>query len=391
MKITRIETVFADAGWRNACFVKIMTDEGIVGWSEYSEHTGTAGITGVVKALAELLIGRDPLAIEEISGLLRGRTMQAGGGVNQHAIAALVNGLFDIKGKAFGVPVYQLLGGAARDRLPVYWSHCGSYRIRHGEMLGKPPVRNFDDIAKLGEEVRARGFRALKTGFITLQDGRIANFGPGFAFSPGWPALNIDRTAIDATARLVEAFIEGAGPDVAVGLDCNFHFKTEGYLEIVRALEPYRLMWLEIDSYDPAALAYIRSAAHFPIASLEALLGRRMMLPFLEAGAADVGIIDITWNGYLESLRMASLCALFEVNVATHAYCAGGLGDLISAHFAATIPNLRIMEFDVDDIPWKSDFLTGELVVENGDLLLPTGPGWGFDVDEKGLAAHPVK
>src|SRR5688572_3150600 len=104
MKISGIETLHADAGFRRACFVKLMADEGIVGWSEYGEHVGTAGITGVVHALGELIVGMDPLGIERIAAFLRGRTIQTSGGINQHAIAALLNAALDIKGKAFGVP-----------------------------------------------------------------------------------------------------------------------------------------------------------------------------------------------------------------------------------------------------------------------------------------------
>lgn len=391
MKITGHEILYANAGWRNACFLKITTDDGLVGWSEFSEHTGTAGISGVVRELSNLIKGMNPIAIETIAAFLRGRTMQAGGGMNQHAIAAIVNALFDIKGKALNTPVHTLFGGPVRDRVPAYWSHCGSYRIRHGAMVGKPPVKTFDDIVKLGAEARDLGFKALKTGMVTWADGAFANFGPGFAFTPGWPAMNVDRLAIDTTVKMMEAFREGAGPEVALALDLNFHFKTEGYLEVIRALKDFNLLWLEIDTFDPKALSRIRSAAHFPIASLEALFFRQGLKPYLDEGCADIGIIDVTWNGYLESVKMADYCAAYEVNVASHAYCAGGLADVMSAHFAAAVPNFRIMEYDYDDVPWKPEFLTNPLVVKNSEVIVPQGPGWGCDVNEAALKKFPVK
>ena len=139
-KIARIEHIHGDAGFRRACFLKITTDDGIVGWSEYSEHTGTAGVTGVIAALGELLIGMDALAVDQVAAFLRARTIQAGGGVNQHAIAALTNALLDIKGKALGVPVHSLFGGPYRARLPLYWSHCGTYRVRHAGLFDAPPL-----------------------------------------------------------------------------------------------------------------------------------------------------------------------------------------------------------------------------------------------------------
>ena len=121
------------------------------------------------------------------------------------------------------------------------------------------------------------------------------------------------------------------------------------------------------------------------------MFGRRGLRPFLEAGAADVAIIDVTWNGYLEAMKMADLAETYEVNVAPHNYCGGLLGDVISAHFAATVPNLRIVEHDVDDVRWKAEFLTSPPVIERGEMIVPQGPGWGTDVNEAAVRAHPPK
>ncbi len=390
MKIVRIETLQADAGWRLACFVKITTADGIVGWSEYGEHTGTVGLGGVIRALGELLIGRDPLAIEAAAALLRGRTLQAGGGVNQHAIAALTNALLDIKGKALGVPVHALLGGALRDRIPVYWSHCGSYRVRHAALMGVPPIKSYDDWARLGEEVRRRGFRAFKTSVMPFRDGAFTNFSPSFAHTPGYPELNPDRDFLASLDRQLTAMRLGAGPEVEAMLDVNFHFRTEGLLGVARAVEPHGLMWLEMDSYDPTALAHIRRASRCPIASGEAYLGRQELRRLLDVGALDVAVIDVVWNGFLESSRMAALADAYEVNVAPHNY-GGPLTDLMSAHFAATIPNLRIMEIDVDDVPWRMEFVTAPPRIEDGMLVLPDRPGWGTEVNEAALRARPPR
>ncbi len=392
MKIARVETLQADGGFRRVCFVKLTTDDGIVGWSEYGEHFGTAGVTGIIHALGELIVGLDPLHIERIAALLRGRTIQASGGINQNAISALINALLDVKGKALGVPVHALLGGALRDRVPVYWSHIGTYRVRHAEMLGKPPLKNYDDWARLGEEARKGGFKAVKTGLVAeAPGGGFANIGPGFAYTPGYPELNLSRQTLNTLTRQLAALREGLGPDVDLMLDINFHFKTEGFLEVVRAVEPYRLAWLEVDTYDPKALKRIRDTARFPIASLEALYGRIGHRPFLEAGAVDVAIIDLIWNGYLEAFKMAALAEVHEVNISTHNFCGGVLSDVISAHFAAAIPNLRCVEYDPEDVPWKPQFLKAPLTVENGDLLVPQGPGWGIDVDEAFVRSRPPR
>jgi L-alanine-DL-glutamate epimerase and related enzymes of enolase superfamily len=391
MKIVELRCLHADAGWRRACFLKVTTDEGIAGWSEYGEHVGTRGVTGVIEALGATILGEDPLAIEQIAALLKGRIQQADGGVNQHAAAAILNALLDIKGKALGVPVHALLGGALRDRVPVYWSHCGTYRARHSALLGTPPVRDYADLVALGQEVRARGFRGAKTSIMTWRDGVFSSFSPGFAQSPGFPALNADRDMLAMLDRQMAAFREGLGPDGDLMLDINFNFRAEGNAQIARTVAPYDLTWLEVDSYDAPALARLRQACACPIASYEALYGRQVLRPFLEAGAADVAIIDVAWNGYLEGLKMASLAESFDVNVATHNYAGGVLGDVMSVHFAAAIPNLRIGEFDVDDIAWKNTFVTEPLVVEDGALLVPQGPGWGTEVNEEAVLAHPPR
>lgn len=390
MKITGLEILRADAGWRPAHFLKMMTDEGVVGWSEFTENTGTLGLSGVVSALGELIVGLNPLGIERIAALLRGRTIQAGGGINQHAISALINALMDIKGKALGVPVHALLGGALRDKIRVYWSHCGTYRVRNSEFVGKPKLTTFTDFAKLGDEARQKGYKALKTGLVTRVDGGFSNFGPGFAFTPGYPELNLDRDLLNTLRGQLAALREGAGPDMEIMLDINFHFKTEGFLEIARAVEPFNLSWLELDTHDPQALAHIRKTSSCPIASLEAQFGRRGLLPYLNAGTVDVAIVDVVWNGYTEAIKMAALAETYEINVATHNYCGGMLSDVMSAHYAAAIPNFRMGEFDEDDVPWKPEFLMEELSVVDGELSVPQGPGWGIDVDENFVRSRAI-
>ncbi|MDP7547336.1 MAG: mandelate racemase/muconate lactonizing enzyme family protein, partial [Alphaproteobacteria bacterium] len=127
MKITGCETLHCGAGWRNFSFLKLLTDDGLVGIAEYNESYGSKGLTGVIEVLVGTIVGDNPCNHEAISQRLYAMTRQAPGGINQQAMAAIENALMDIKGKALGVPVYDLLGGAVRDRMQLYWSHCGSY------------------------------------------------------------------------------------------------------------------------------------------------------------------------------------------------------------------------------------------------------------------------
>ena len=142
--------------------------------------------------MAEGLIGLDPRPVQSIDSLLYVRQVQAPNGVNQRAIAAIENALLDIKGKALGVPVYELFGGPLRDRMQVYWSHCGTTRVTHGKALGLPPLRTYDDIVALGREVLERGFRALKTNIITPGE-PAANYVPGSAPGASTRAISAIR------------------------------------------------------------------------------------------------------------------------------------------------------------------------------------------------------
>ena len=318
-------------------------------------------------------------------------TRQAPGGMVQQAIAAIENALLDIKGRALGVPVCDLLGGAVRDRLELYWSHCGTYRFgdpaRH---IGRPPIETLDDLAALAAEIRDRGFRGLKTNiFLFGEDGPRLHM-PGFAGTPGWPELNAGRHVIDALRRQLGALRDGAGPGVGIHLDLNFNFKTEGYLQVTRALDDLGLTWFEIDLYDPAALARVRESVRTPIASCESLFGTRGFRPYFERASMDVAIIDIPWNGAWEGLKIAAMAEAYEVNVAPHNFY-GHLSTVMSAHFCAAIPNFRVMEIDIDDVPWKDDLVTRVPEIENGYLKLPSGPGWGTDLDEEAIRAHPPR
>src|SRR5215469_17274836 len=291
MRITKIEDLHCNAGWRDFSFLKVSTDEGLTGWAEYMESYGSEGLTGVIRKLGARLTGWDPRPVEKITAYLHGVTRQSAGGIAQQAIAAIENALVDLKAKALGVPVYEMLGGPVRDRLQLYWSHCGTWRARHAERIrewcGVDPVRSLDDIVALGEEVRRKGFKGLKTNLIRFDKGKPYMYGPGTGNPPGFPELNADRHIAAAAVTQLEAFRRGAGPDVGLHLDTNFNYKTDGYLRLARALEPLDLVWLEIDLYDPKGLNLIRRSARTPISSCESLYGRRPFRPYFEQQSVD--------------------------------------------------------------------------------------------------------
>lgn len=391
MRIARIEDLHCNAGWRDFSFLKITTDDGLVGWSEFMENFGAEGLSGVIRRLGERIIGMDPRAVEKVTAFLHGLTRQTPGGINQQAIAAIENALVDVKAKALGIPVYELLGGPVRERMQLYWSHCGTWRVsfadRIKEWTGYDPIRSLDDVRRAGEEVARRGFKGLKTNIMRFDTDPPSVHMPGFN-GAGWPALNIDSGLVNGLTAQMQAFRDGAGPGVGLHLDLNFNFKTEGYIRLAQALEPFNLVWLEIDSYDPEALSLIRRSARTRIASCESLYGRRQFRPFFEARSVDVAIIDVAWNGILESMKIAAMADAYEINVAPHNFN-GHLGSLISAHMCAAIPNFRVMEIDIEDVPWKDELVTHPPVIEKGELLVLSGAGWGAEVNEEVLRAHP--
>ncbi len=395
MRITRLEDFHTYGGWENFSFLKISTDEGVAGWAEFNEARGRKGLTGLIRSLGESLIGEDPRCLSRIDAALYAQTRSTAGGLQSHAMAAIVNACVDIKARALGIPVHELLGGAIRERLPVYWSHCGLFRARYASLFGghvidSPPVRSLKDLTELGREVAKRGFTALKTNLLLFDAPGPRAYSPGFGRGEGHPELNISDELADALVEQLSALHEGAGPGVRLAVDLNFNYKPEGLRRLASKAERFNLLWLEMDLYDPKALHHVRQSTSTPIASLETIFGRRNLKPYLENHSVDVAIIDVQWNGITEALRMASMADAYEVNVASHT-SSGPLSTVISAHYCSLIPNFRIMEIDVDEVPWRRDLMTHPYTVENGEFLLPKGPGWGTEIDLAMVRAHPAK
>ena len=392
MRISELRIFRADGGWRPFSFLKILTDEGVAGWAEFAEGPWSPALAEVILALGPFVTGRDPRVFARLSAELHAMTQFAAGGLNHQAVAAIENACIDIAAKAHGVAVHALFGGPVRDDVEVYWSHCGSFRVRHAALFERvlrvPALRTLEDVRRLGEEAVRRGFKAIKTNPIVFgaTGPRLVN--PGFLPQ----GVRLERTADEALIRAIcdqiAALRAGLGPDAGLMLDVNFAFRPAALRRIARGLEPSGLAWLEADLHEPEALAGVRRATVVPIASLETLHGRRAYRPYLQARAIDVAVVDVPWNGFEEAVRIASLAEAFEVNVAPHNYY-GPLADLMSAQFCAVAGNAAIMEIEGDDVPWKYDLLSERPRLEAGRFRIPTGPGWGAEPREEALAAHP--
>jgi galactonate dehydratase len=388
MKVTGVDILVAGAGWRNFNFLKVSTDEGLVGWADFSEGNVGGAIAPLIRHIGQHLIGKDPRNVQAAVEELRRRSWGVSIGAAARAIGPMENALVDIKAKALGISVHEMLGGALRDPIRLYWSHCGSYHVSNHELLGVDPIQSLDDIKALGAQVKESGYHALKCNLMMFDRAETYMYGPGWVGGNGDADRNPVRAATHAAIDQMQAFRDGAGPGVGLHLDTNFNFRMEGFLRMGRALEPLDLEWLEVDNFDPTALAQLRQGTRTPIASCETLTGMRQLRPFLDHQSVDVVIVDVMYNGILDSLRMAALADAFDINVASHNY-AGPIGTLITAAYCGVVPNFRVMEIDNVQVPWAYDLLTVKPVIENGCMTLLSGPGWGADVNEDAVKEHP--
>ena len=279
-----------------------------------------------------------------------------------------------------------MFGGLIRQRIPLYWSHFGTTRVRAAKLVDKKPIKSLLDVPKFCDEFLNSGFRALKTNMAILSNDPFI-YMPGFGKSIGGPELNPDQEILIATEKWISTIRENVGPDIGIALDLNFNFKSEGFIKLASMLEKFDLSWLEIDCYDPVALQKIKTSINTPIVSCENLYGSRAYKPYFNNYSMDIASIDVIWNGMSESVRIAHLADLNEMNICTHNFN-GHLSTMISGHLSALVPNFRIAEVDVDDVPWRDELFTALPNIKDGYLHISNRAGWGIDVNEKALQKY---
>jgi galactonate dehydratase len=389
MKITAIDTFVVDTGFTPArpwLYCAVRTDEGLTGYSEFGSPGLVRGLVGLVADLGERLIGKDPTAVEKHYIDLYRHARQASYGATQMAIAGLELALWDLAGKALAVPVWRLMGGPLRESQRVYWSHLATYRVTNWKLLGAKPLRTMDDLAAVARQAVARGYTAFKTNIIW----------------PGEPARRITqgttgphdqlaaREIIDQAVAQIRTMREAVGPSIDICLDVNVNFKPSEAVRLARELEPFGLFWLEIDNQDPDALAQLRSSVRMPICSGEQLLTIRQYRPYLERHAMDVVMVDVQWQGFSAAKKVADLAESYELNIAPHNYN-GHLSTFQSLNLCASVSNVKIMESDPEHTPWRDELVTVLPEIKAGVMHIPTGPGWGTDLNEAALRKHAWK
>lgn len=366
VQITDITTRVVDAGDRDWVFVRVGTDEGIVGWGEASLGWQTHGVRGAIRDLEPLLIGQDPRPVERLwQTMVRGLYFK-GGIVAMTAVSGIDQALWDIKAKALGVPLYELLGGPVRDRVRTY--------VNLGSELGGD-ARLPETWADAARASREAGFDAMKA-------------------YPMAPARGLEGTAVlKKTEELVAAVREAAGDDADVMVDLHGRTSPAMGIQVGLALAHLRPWFLEepCQPGDADAIAEVARAIPVPVATGERLVTRGEFREHLDKRACAVLQPNVCYVGGVSELRrIAALAETSFVSVAPH-NPNGPIGTMVSVHLALAMANFLILEQIRSDVPWRREIVDEPLETVDGYVSPPTRPGIGVELVEEVAAAHPGK
>jgi galactonate dehydratase len=374
MKITAVETVrlkrglHVHAGPIGWLWVRIHTDEGLVGLGETYPHPASEQAV-VLERLAPKLIGRDPLAIERIWADLFLEVSYSGwAGAEMRAISAIDLALWDIAGQAAGLPIYRMLGGPCRERIRIY-NTC----YDHIDFLTQP--------VELARSLAKMGVRAMK----------IWPFDPIAKETGGqWITAQQMREGLEGLEKIREEF----GDSIDVAMEFHGFWSLPSAIQIAHALEPLKPMWLEemLPQDNMAAYRELASATRLPLCLSERLMTIWQFRELMELRAARIVMPDLAWcGGFTQARKIAAMAEANYLPVAPH-NCGGPVLHWASAHFAAAIPNLHILEtvrrHYLDEY---EGLLDRTLTPVEGWLPLPEGPGLGVRLSEQRIHADDVE
>jgi galactonate dehydratase len=375
MKISAVKTFLVEGIKYNWTLVKVETDAGIHGWGEATNWPGSPLVEAACQHLGETLIGQDASRIDFLwTKAYRDMHWLGQAGPLLSAISGIDIALWDIKGKALGAPVYDLLGGAYRQKIKLY----GNYWFVSGSHTP-------EDYARQAAETVAKGFTALK-----FDPFAHVNYLYGEDLADNNELTEAQKQlALDVVAAIGKA----VGKDVALAIETHAFLNGPTAVEMAHRLAAldFNCMWYEEPALPefPEAIATIREKIPLPVCVGERLHSRYMLHTVLEKKAADVVMPDITRCGGISEMRkMATLAECYNVPIAPH-NPNGPISTIASAHTMATVPNFFRQEFMISDVSWRDECLSHPLPVEDGFFLLPDRPGLGFDIDESVLEAHP--
>ena len=368
MYVTAVQSFLVDPGaGKNWLFVKVDTDAGISGWGEcYTQSDRDQSIVAHVQQLERYLLGRDPMNIKHFTHMAYHDFAGKRGAMDFYsALSGLEQALWDIVGKHFGTPVYNLLGGACREKIHVYangWSGGA----------GTP-----EDYAERALQIVARGFTALK-------------FDP----FPGPWRTHISRRAEEQAVETVRVVREAVGPDVDLLIEVHRRLAPMHAVRVARAMEPYRPFWYEepVSARNVDALAACRRDIRLPVVTGEELYTKAEFREVFEKQAADIINPDIcNCGGLLELKEIAAMAEPYFVTVSPHNYNSTTVGLAATVQLAACIPNFLITEYFVNFEARGAEIAVEPLQVDGGYIALPQGPGLGVELRQDVLERYPYR
>lgn len=352
MRITKVETYIVKPRW---VFLKLHTDEGLVGLGEPTLENRPLTIVQAIAELEPYLLGKDPTRVVHHWQAMYKHAFYRGGPVLTSALSGVEQALWDLAGKAAGVPVYQLLGGPLRDRIKVY-AHC------HGATT--------EELVANAQARVTQGFRALKTG---IWGGR--------------PARVIETPAfVERVAERIATLRAAVGQEVDIGIDFHGAISPPTAGLLIKALEPYQPLFFEeiVQCQNVEVMADLARKTHIPIATGERLFTKWAFREVLEKGAATILQPDLSHaGGIFETRLIAGMAEAYYAAVAPHCPL-GPISLAAGLQVDAAIPNFLAQE----QVHLGEGYLKEPFVVKDGYIELPTKPGLGIELDDEGVAAH---
>jgi galactonate dehydratase len=346
-------------------FVKIETNQGVVGWGEGTLEGKAGAVMACVNDFRDFLIGADPMQVEHIWQSMYVQSFYRAGPVIGSAISGIDQALWDIRGKVLGIPVYKLLGGPHDERGVRGYYHAN------------PTTK--EELAQLRQTAMQTGVSCFKSGI------------------PGYYEWIETHAKIERALRSMQALREGLGPEIDIAID--FHAKTSPSVAqiLVKEVEPLNLLWVEepCPPENVGAMAKIAKHSTTPIATGERLVAAYGCREVIEMGVIDILQTDINHVGGITGLwKASSLAGISGVSMAPHA-CEGPIGGLATIHVDSALPNFLIQEIcggvkpSVQDKIWEEWFGFPAMRMVNGRFPLRDKPGLGFELNEASLAKYP--
>lgn len=368
MKITKVTPMVLGTEWRNLVFVKVETDEGIVGVGESRPPNKTSAVLGyLAESLPRYVLGHDPFEIEKLTQRMFREDFGRAGEIVMTGIALIEIACWDIMGKALNQPVYRLLGGAVRDRIKAYAN--GWYTVE----------RTPEQFHSAARRAVARGYRALK----------VDPFGAG--------RYELERAEKNRCVALIEAIRDAVGPDVDILIEMHGRFNPSTAIDIARELAPFKPGWYE-EPVPPENLAALKKVSDaiaplgVPIATGERLHTPYEFRELFELQAADIIQVDPThYGGLAWTKKLAGWAEAYYMLMAPH-NVGGPVSTAAALHLAAATPNFKIQEhFNDFAESYVKDAAPGVPEIKDGYFPLPAGPGLGITLNEDIIRAHPQR